>query len=316
MKTFTFQAMGSKIFIAADSHDPSAISEIEKAESWFGEWEQSLSRFRLNSELSLLNRHPGVAIKLSNTLFRVLTTALEAETLSGGLVTPTILPDLLASGYSMDFDELSSRDGFTIGQNLLGPMTTDPIKFDRRARTVTLPFGSQLDFGGIAKGWAAHQTMTRLSPIAPVLVDAGGDIAISGPRSDGSAWPIGVANPFEIGNVLELVMVTSGGLATSGRDYRRWKFNSLWQHHIIDPRTRHPADTDVLTATVLADNVMHAEVYVKTALILGSEAGTKWLDQQQDVQYLLLLENGKIVRNSGFIQKQWNEICLQNSIIR
>ncbi len=314
MRTITFQAMGSKIFIAADSEDPSVISEIEKAEGWFEEWEQSLSRFRLNSELSVLNRHPGMAIKVSDTLFRVFTAALEAETLSDGLVTPAILPDLLASGYSMDFDELTSRNGWTIGQNLLGPMTTDPIKFDRRARTVTLPFGSQLDFGGIAKGWAAHQTMTRLSQLAPVLVDAGGDIAISGPRSDGSTWPIGVANPFEPGKLLELVMVSSGGLATSGRDYRRWKFNDLWQHHIIDPRTHHPADTDVLTATVLADNVMDAEVYAKTALILGSEAGSAWLDHHQGIQYLLMLEDGRVVKNSGFIQKQWNELCLQTSI--
>lgn len=193
-------------------------------------------------------------------------------------------------------------------------MITDPIKFDRRARTVTLPYGTQLDFGGVAKGWAAHQTMTRLSEFAPVLVDAGGDIAISGSMTDGSAWPIGVANPFEPGNILELVMVSSGGLATSGRDYRRWKFNNMWQHHIIDPRTRHPADTDVLTATVLADDVVHAEVYAKTALILGSVEGAQWLDQYKDIQYLLMLENGIVFKNTGFIQKQWNELCLQNSI--
>lgn len=313
MITITFQAMGSKIFIAADADDPSVISEIEKAKGWFEEWEQSLSRFRLNSELSVLNRHPGVAIKLSDTLFKVLTIALEAETRSDGLVTPTILPELLASGYSMDFDELTSQDGWPLGQYSVGPISPDPINLDRRARTVTLPFGTQLDFGGIAKGWAAHQTMTRLSKFAPVLVDAGGDIAISGPRLDGSAWPIGVANPFDTGNILELLMVSNGGLATSGRDYRRWKFNNMWQHHIIDPRTRHPADTDILTATILADDVMLAETYAKTALILGSVEGSQWLDQHRDIQYLLMLENGIVVKNPGFIQKQWNELCLQNS---
>ena len=314
MKTITFQAMGSKIFIAADSENPSVISEIEKAEGWFEEWEQSLSRFRLNSELSVLNRHPGVAIKLSDTLFRVLTTALEAEKLSDGLVTPTILPDLLASGYSMDFDELISGNGWTIGQNLLGPLTTDPINFDHRARTVTLPFGTQLDFGGIAKGWAAHQTMTRLSPFAPVLVDAGGDIAISGPRRMGV--PGRLALPIRLSRAISLNWLWSqaadwqhpAGITGAGNSIE------LWQHHIIDPRTHHPADTDVLTATILAENVMDAEVYAKTALILGSEAGSKWLDQHQDIQYLLVLEDGSVVKNAGFIQKQWNELCLQNSI--
>ena len=50
-------------------------------------------------------------------------------------------------------------------------------------RTITLPSGIGLDFGGVAKGWAAHQAMERLQVEGPALVDAAGDIAISGPRA-------------------------------------------------------------------------------------------------------------------------------------
>jgi len=71
---------------------------------------------------------------------------------------------------------------------------------DEIAHTICLPEGLHLDFGGVAKGWAAYQAMQRLQEQGPALVNAGGDIAISGPHSDGSEWQIGVNNPFEAWN--------------------------------------------------------------------------------------------------------------------
>lgn len=314
MKNFTFTAMGSRIFIAIDTDEPQVFAEAQKAKSWFEEWEQVFSRFRMTSELSEINRHPGVSKKTSDVFFEMMETAQHAEKLSDGLVTPSILNGLLASGYTDDFEKLIGSSGWELKQALFAPIQAGPIEFNRQERTVTLPFGTQIDFGGIAKGWAAHQTMLRLSEHCPVLVDAGGDIAISGRQKDGSEWPIGVTNPFEEGKNLELLMVEGGGVATSGKDYRRWIFNGEMKHHIIDPRTMHPAETDILAATVLAENVMDAEVYAKTALILGSERGKQWLDNHHDARYLLVLDDGTLVKNSSFIRTQWNELWQSNLI--
>jgi len=102
-------------------------------------------------------------------------------------------------------------------------------------------------------------------------------------------------------------MIPSGGVATSGRDYRKWFSNNRWQHHLIDTRTNQPAETDVLTATVAADDLMLAEMNAKMGVILGSDEGTAWLNAHPNVDYLLVLESGEQIKSAGFVERQWTE---------
>jgi thiamine biosynthesis lipoprotein len=157
-----------------------------------------------------------------------------------------------------------------------------------------------LDFGGIAKGWAAHQTARRLGMYGPALVDAGGDIAVSSLQADGQPWRIGVADPFEPDHSLAVLGLGRCGVATSGRDFRRWHQDGRPSHHIIDPRTGQPAETDVLTATVIAPDVLQAEAAAKKALILGSQDGLAWLEAHPGLTGLLVLEDGRQRQTRSF----------------
>jgi thiamine biosynthesis lipoprotein len=168
---------------------------------------------------------------------------------------------------------------------------------DDSSQTITLPQGVRLDFGGVAKGWAAHQTVEKLKKHGPCLMNAGGDIAISGPRMDGSPWAIGVSNPFEAGADLEVLQVKRGGIASSGKDRRHWNQNRVFRHHIINPYTGQPAETDVLRATVLAPTVMEAEAAAKTAFILGYEKGLEWIESRPEFAAAMILETGELIHS-------------------
>ena len=308
MKTISFHAMGSKILIAMDTDDFHLLDEALNARDWFEEWEESFSRFRLTSELSQFNRHSGSPQKVSRSFFEVASLALKVSRETNGLINPLILNALQSAGYTEDFDNLV---------NLTDRMLSLPITsvangnqeftLDRVEQTITIPFGTQLDFGGFAKGWAAHQTMLRLQSLAPVLVDAGGDISVSGALVDGSDWPIGIADPLNKDNNLGILMIPQGGVATSGKDYRRWFANNRWQHHLIDTRTNQPSETDVYTATIIADDLMRAEMNAKMGIILGSREGAAWLKAQSNVEYLLVLESGEVIKSPAFVERQWNE---------
>ena len=90
-------------------------------------------------------------------------------------------------------------------------------------------------------------------------------------------------------------------MATSGKDHRHWRRGGVFQHHIIDPRTRMPAQTDILAATVVASSVMRAEALAKAVLIAGSEAGLPLLDAHEDAEAVLVLDDGRLMysRNIG-----------------
>jgi len=128
---------------------------------------------------------------------------------------------------------------------------------------------------------------------------------LSGPQANGQPWPIGVSDPLHPDRQLELLMVPRGGIATSGRDYRRWKRNGVWQHHIIDPRTGLPAQTDVLSATVIASSAYQAEVAAKVVLISGSETGLKWIEARPDFAALIVLEDSRVLYSSRMAERLW-----------
>ena len=136
-------------------------------------------------------------------------------------------------------------------------------------------------------------------------MDAGGDIAISGLLDNGQAWPIGIDDPFTSGARFETLKLARCGVATSGKDYHRWLKDGIWQHHIIDPRTGLPADTDVLSATVVAPTVMEAEAAAKAVLILGSQAGLDWLEADSGLAGVLVLENGDRIYSQNMEKYLW-----------
>jgi thiamine biosynthesis lipoprotein len=217
---------------------------------------------------------------------------------------PAVGEALHTAGYDRDFRQITSASA-------ANPKVPAPvpdwhlIQCDPRRRTVSLPAGMRLDLGGSAKGWTATLVARRLGRRYPALVDAGGDIAISGPRRDGSPWPIEVADPFHADRGLELLMLRRGGVATSGIDYRRWLQHGKWQHHLIDPRTGEPAMTDLLTATVIAPTLSLAEMAAKVVLILGAEPGLPWLTHQPDLAGLLVHRDGQIIRTPNVDRYAW-----------
>jgi thiamine biosynthesis lipoprotein len=295
MPSTSFHAMGSKISVVADGDNADVRAMLWEVRGWFLAWEVCLSRFRPESELSQLNRRAGQPVAVSETLWNVLNAALEAARQTDGLITPTILPDLEAAGYDKDFKELDTDErGKEQTSQVLKTCEVSDIQLNPATRTVHLPEGMRLDLGGFAKGWAADEAARRLRTIAPSLVDAGGDIAVSGPRADGSAWPVGVADPQNPGQNLTVVQLSRGGLSTSGRNYRRWVKDGRAQHHLIDPRHGQPAQTDILTASVRAPSALEAEIAAKMALILGSRLGGKWLRTHQ-LAGILVLEDGRVL---------------------
>src|SRR5512138_191577 len=288
-----FHAMGCEMLAVVDGE--STPSLLAKVPEWFEEWEQVLSRFRYDSELTRLNQIHEQPVQMSDTLWQVLQTARNAERLTDGLVTPTLLDAIIEAGYDRPFDVLPHETPFVSHPVLTATQPLTAIVVDGSTRTVTLPVGMSLDFGGSAKGWAAHQAMKRLQADGPSLVNAGGDIAVSGVRADGSPWQIGIANPFQREENIETLFLESCGVATSGKDRRRWTRNGVTQHHIIDPATSQPAETDLLTVTVVAPDVMEAEAAAKAAFILGSRVGLEWIEARPRLAALFILDDGQVL---------------------
>jgi thiamine biosynthesis lipoprotein len=307
MKRIRFHAMGSQITVLLESSAEQAQAWLEAVPGWFEEWEQIFSRFRESSELSRLNNAGGASTPVSEPFWQVLQQARLAWQSSSGLVSPILLAPLQAAGYNRSFDEINPEEPTITIPYVYRLASLDEIQFNPFKRAVSLPPGTGLDFGGVAKGWAAWQAATRLTSVGPALVNAGGDIAINSALPGGQLWPVGIDAPFTQNESLGLMMLAKCGVATSGRDRRRWQQNGRWQHHILDPRTGLPAQTDVISATIIAPDTMQAEAAAKTTLILGSQAGMRWLKSQPALAALIVCEDGNNLTTENFGEFLWKK---------
>lgn len=232
---------------------------LAEAEAWVHATADRLTRFSPDSELSRFNASPGRWQEVSAELAALLREALRAYEVSGGLVHAGTLAGLLAAGYTRDFSL-----GGTAPTAAPGPPRPLPEILEVRTTTALLRPGDAIDLGGIAKGWMADRLAADLG--AGCVVNLCGDLYARGGGEDGDGWPVGFGD--------RTVLAKDMGIATSGVTKRSW---GPGLHHLIDPRTGRPAVTDLAECSVVAATASDAEIYAKTALLLGSREGEAWL---------------------------------------
>jgi thiamine biosynthesis lipoprotein len=124
---------------------------------------------------------------------------------------------------------------------------------------------------GLVKGWAVQRACELLRGALPahdVLVDAGGDIALACNRVDTPGWTVGVEDPRDRTRVLATLQLRAGGVATSGSAARG--------AHVLDPRTGGPGGAGLLAVTVVAPDLVTADVDATAAFARGTDAD-RWL---------------------------------------
>lgn len=299
MKRFfyaTFRAMGCTVEaqLWTDADGSALLSALP---SQFERLEAQLSRFRTGSDLMRLNARAGQWTTVSDDLFENVVAAKQAARLTNGLYNPLVLPALIASGYDRSFECIDVAQPDRVG--MVG--NWQQIHLRRETREVLLPAGSALDLGGIAKGWTAQHLADQLAVEGACLISIGGDMAVRGAPNNAEGWRITIAEPDSDQALCQLFLRDSA-IVTSGIDYRRWQTrDGQPRHHIIDPRTGQSAQTDVRAVSIVHPHAPTAEAYAKAVLLLGGEAGLKWLNQQWDAAGMLVRSDGSVLATSNWL---------------
>ena len=266
----SFRAMGTDAsFIVDGRTDPRVFFRaVDIVEQVFAREERTFSRFRPDSELCGVNQRAGQWTRVSPGFGSLMRFSLRAAEQTNGSFDPTVLPALVAAGYDRDFDEILA--GARVALHPAVPCGRwQEIQLD--GDFLRLPVDVALDFGGVAKGWAADlaATAARSGPEVPwAVVNAGGDLRLVGHPPVGGI-DLGVEDPESREHEIIRVQLEKGAVATSSVTSRAW---GPGLHHLIDPRTSRPADTGVVQATVWAETCAEAEILSKWALLTGPGA--------------------------------------------
>ena len=267
----------------------------ERARARIDQLEQRWSRFIADSEISILNRNAGQFVEVSDDTRLLVELAIEAWRISGGSFDPTVLGAVIRSGYDRSFEALGDAPAAGISALLLG--CTD---IEITERGIRLPPGTGFDPGGIGKGLGADIVADDAMRAGAdgVCVNLGGDLRVRGRSPEGAGWTIDIEHPLA-STPLARVGVSEGAVATSTTLKRHWKVDGEPRHHLIDPATGMPSDSDLTLACVISAQAWAAEVLAKAVLLRGSAHPFDLLGGT-GAQALVVDREGRINATDGF----------------
>jgi thiamine biosynthesis lipoprotein len=297
--TATFPALGSTaVVLTAEDALPEARAAVEREVAAI---DRACSRFREDSELTGLNRGAGGATRVSPLLLQALQVAVRAAVITDGDVDPTLGAALIDLGYDRDFALGLDDPAPGVAPRLRAVPGWRTIRIDVPSSTALIDRGVRLDLGATAKALAADRAAAAASRAAGagVLVGLGGDIATAGPAPDGG-WPVRVTDDHQAGVAApgQWITIREGGLATSSTVARRWRRAGQELHHLLDPRTAHPASGPWRTVSVAAASCVDANIASTAAIVRGNRA-PEWL-AELELPSRLVSADGRALHLGGW----------------
>ncbi|MCD8007714.1 MAG: FAD:protein FMN transferase, partial [Clostridiales bacterium] len=242
MDTFmTLTAYGSNRDDALDA----AVEEIQRLEALYTVGSE-------DSEVSQLNRD-GTAV-LSEDTAALIERALELYDSTDAAFDITVYPLMELWGFTTQDYQVPEAGDI---QSALALVGADRVTYDSSTSTVTLGEGQSIDLGGIAKGYTSQRIMELFEEVGvtSAMVSLGGNIQCLGTKPDGSLWRVGIQDPVgSEGAIVAVIEVEDQAVITSGSYERYFTDEATGEtyHHIIDPTTGYPADSGLISVTIVA----------------------------------------------------------------
>lgn len=187
------------------------------------------------------------------------------------------------------------------------------LRLDPERPSAYLPrAGQQLDLGGIGKGFAADRArdIYLRFGIRHGFINLGGNVLTFGGKPDGAAWKVGIRAPASVPcmdqsrggrgpALMGHVEVRDTAVVTSGNYEHCFEHEGRRYHHIIDPRTGYPADTDAVSVTITAPSATDADALATAVLVMGSSGGIDLINSLPGAEGVLISPDGSLHLSRG-----------------
>jgi FAD:protein FMN transferase len=252
-------------------------------------------------EINGLNEQAGKGtVKVSSDTMFVMETAKKFGELSEGTFDVTIGP--LVREWGIFTDHPKVPEAKVIGD--LRKLTNyRDLKIVRNSLTAGLARQGQiLDLGGIAKGYTGDAVIDlyKKHGIKSGYINLGGNVVTLGSKPDGTPWRIGVQNPRAAnGRYIGIVSIKDKAVVSSGDYERFFDRDGKRYHHILDPRTGYPSDSDLMGTTIVMDSSTEADALSTSTFVLGLDKGMKLVESLKGVEAIFITKDKKVYATKG-----------------
>ena len=309
-------AMDTAMFIS--TYGKRSTSAAYASEDLIRDLESKLSRTEEESEVSRLNAAGGQPVEVGPELAALLTAAEKCRADTHGAFDITVAPVVSAWGFTAGAFRVPAQEELEALLEKVDGSAVQVTEDGVGGYSAALAPGQSVDLGGIAKGYAADRLVDlfREYQVPRAMAQLGGNVLAWGDRPDGTPWRVGVqdpARPDEQNAFAGILNLKNAFAVTSGGYQRYFEEGGKRYHHIIDPATGYPADSDLTSVTVVADctydDCMGAlcDAFSTAFFIMGEkEALDGWREWQEGppsfFDLVLITEDGRVVVTQGLAE--------------
>lgn len=268
---------------------------IDQSESLITSLESLVSVTDADSELYAINQTgSGMLTEEASSLMKQ---ALEICRRTDGALDLSIYPIVRAWGFTTGSYQVPDEAEI---QALLPLVDYRKIQYDAATGTVTLPEGMEIDLGSVAKGYAGQLAaqMLREHGVQSALLNLGGNVQTVGTKPDGSPWQIGIKDP-QGEDAMMVLSVEDQAVVTSGGYERYFEQDGQTYWHIMDPSTGHPADSGLISVTIVGDEGVVCDGLSTALFVMGLEKAADLWAQSGDFEAVFVTASGEVYITEG-----------------
>ena len=239
-----------------------------------------------NADSDIAKLDSGETDTVSAETAALLTRALAVSRLTDGAYDCTVYPLVAAWGF-FSGDYRVPEDAEI--QALLQNVGWQKVAVD--GTTVSMPDGMELDLGGIGKGYASAQAVKALrdAGVTSAIVSLGGNVSALGKKPDGTDWSVAIQDPDDTSTYFGLLQVADKCVITSGGYQRYFEQDGKTYWHILDPSTGYPADSGLISATVVSTDDVLADGLSTAVFVMGLDKATALWRENTDLFDMILM---------------------------
>jgi thiamine biosynthesis lipoprotein len=297
-------ALGTFVEISVSEQKPrqEIVQAVDLAFAEILKIHHLMNRFDPQSEISKINREANKRpLRLSPEMLEIIKHSLEFSHLSEGAFDISVAPLLDTWGFYRKGKKrcLPSDQEIKAALEKVGYKN---IVLDEKAATLYFAkAGMQIDLGGIAKGYAVDQARDILvkKGIKNALINAGGNIYALGKKANGQPWKVGLRHPRKPGKLWKNFVLEDKAIATSGDYENYFILDGKTYHHIFDPRSGYPVETEIASVSVITDQATDADALSTTFFVLGKAKAMELAKKLKNIELIFLsLDKKQIERES------------------
>lgn len=289
----TYFAMDTVMSFCVLGNDEAASAAFAELGEMLVRYDAMWSVTNPDSEISAANR--GERVTLSSETAELIEFALEMNELTDGALDITMYPVLREWGFTTG--EHKVPDAARTAE-LLALTGCKKVQLD--GEVLSLDNGAQIDLGAVAKGYTGDLISEhfRSCGVTSALLDLGGNIHTIGSNPDGSPWRLGIRDPLGDGNIAVLELSDKAAV-TSGGYERYFSENGRNYCHILDPKTGAPADSGLISVTIVGEQGRLCDALSTAIYVMGREDAERLWREHGGFDMILIDDHGNMYITDG-----------------